>query len=564
MEYSIMVKRISFFLPGVFLLFSVFFMWPVSPAPAQILDHFSLDSSEYEALDTLYIRKGKIPPFYSRPFSNYQYLEKLREMRNTGTAFTGVYRDTADALLEKLENLEANEKFIKPILITNLRLQYRNEELSDFDSYIYYRDSLENPPLLDAGFKAGVPYVIARMEFDIRRDFFTGFQPGFNTNLPVGDPWIEEIDYTFPTKGYMKIGGKYADLLIGRDRLRWGPGYRGSLLLADSPPYYDMINGSLTLRNFKYSIMYASLESYLTGGEYAFQEEASTVGTINFYKPSSDQYKTLAGHRIEFSLFDRASFGIAELMVVGGRVPELSEMTPMTFFHNGYGENYMNVNVSFDAAAVPVRNLMVYGEFFIEDIRGAWEKNLAPPTSLGGMTGFRYVHEAGPGLLDFHFEWVRLDPWVYNRWQPYCIFTARKKFMSAASGQNTFLDFPVGYFLGPDVDSLFFEAAWKIYNRISASLSYEFRRKGRIYLDFMDPDSNFIELMNEGYTTPSGIPVLSHIFTLKGMYRFTPYLSASLGLSGGHRKNRLHQEGDNGYFFETTFNFSAEGAGKFF
>ena len=83
--------------------------------------------------------------------------------------------------------------------------------------------------------------------------------------------------------------------------------------------------------------------------------------------------------------------------------------------------------------------LPLYGEFMIEDIRHAYESEISPPDSFGYMAGIWFVHALDDGILDARLEWARIDPWVYNRWQPYSIFTSRKKFLSPASEHNQIL-----------------------------------------------------------------------------------------------------------------------------
>ncbi len=537
-----------------FLFLNFLFLLFASNTGAQTLDHFGIGSPEMQVLDSALIETGKVPSFFSRPFSNYHYLKELQRLDRNSKKLPGYYNQVFHDIRGLLKNQESKKVFIKPLLDSNVMLQYLSHEMSEFDKYLYYRKSIEEAPLLGLGFSGGTSHVMGKMYFDLRRDFFSSHTPSEFTNLPLGEVVLQEFDFNFPTRGYVIIGNEYADILIGRDRIRWGPGYRGSLVLSDSPPYYDMISSSLHLPNFKYSLVYASLESYLTADEYILQSERSNTGAISFRKQNTDQYKTLAGHRIEFRLFNRVNIGLTETIVVGGRVPELAELTPMMFFHNVYGENYSNVNIGLDIAVVPLRKVMLYGEFMIEDIRHAYESEISPPDSFGSMAGIQFVHALGGGALDARLEWVHIDPWVYNRWQPYSIFTSRKKFLSPASGHNQILDFPTGYFLGPDVESLFLQLSWSRYSSIDVRLNYEYRRKGRIYLDPLDPESDFVERLNEDLETPTGTPVISHIVGLGGDINVRSWLKCSLDLSTGSRRNASHIPGNDYPFFEVRFN----------
>ena len=526
---------------------------PVGTAEAQLLDHFPIHSFEIETLDRLFLEIGEAPPFYSRPFSNYVFLRHLRYLETRSAELSRNNRRILGTLLKRLSEQENGGRFLVPILESSLRLQYQSEEISDTEEYLYYRESLEETPLLNLGFLAGEPYFLIHTEMDIRRDFFSSYRPGNYTNLLIGDVFYQEFDFTFPTKGYLKLGSPAVDLIVGREQLKWGPGYRGSLVLSDSPPYYDMLTVSYRAPAFAACFFYSTLESYLTDEEYAVQLAKQDEGAVNFSKDSTGQYKFLAGHRFELKIKKKITFGMSDLIVIGGRVPEFNEITPLMFMHNVYGENYSNVILGFDAAAVPCRNLQLYAELAMDDIRNVHEDDSSPPTSLAWLAGLWLLRPLASGNWNFRFEWARVDPWTYNRWQPYLIFTSRKKFLSTAMGKQI-LDFPSGYFLGPDVQSLYWRVDYDRGEKLQAGLSYELRRKGRVYLDVLDPESVYDNYVDETSPAPTGTAVISHIFTLAGRYRWHPHIALSGTLSLGYRMNRGHVRGDDGAFFAFRLN----------
>jgi hypothetical protein len=525
----------------------LFVFQPAESAQAQLLDHFPIHSFETESLDRLFLEIGESPPFYSRPFSNYVFLRHLRYLKSRSGRLSKNNRQILDTLLTRLSEQESHDRFLVPVLESSLRLQYQSEEISPRQEYLYYRESLEETPLLNLGLLAGVPSFLIHAEMDIRRDFFSSFRPGNFTNLPIGDIFYQEFDFTFPTKGYLKVGGPAVDLTVGRDRLKWGPGYRGSLVLSDSPPYYDMLTVSYRAPAFAACFFYASLESYLTAEEYAEQLAKQDEGAINFGKDGSGQYKFLAGHRFELKIKRKITLGLNDLIVVGGRLLEFNEITPLMFLHNVYGENYSNVILGFDASVVPCRNLQLYAELAIDDIRNVHEDESSPPTSLAWLAGLWWLRPLDSGNWSFRFEWARVDPWTYNRWQPYLMFTSRKKFLSTAMGKQI-LDFPTGYFLGPDVQSFYWLADYERGDKLAFGLGYELRQKGRVYLDILDPESEYDNYVTVGSSTPTGTVLTSHIITLAGRYRWSPHLSVTGVCSVGYRLNREHVAGDDGAF----------------
>ena len=536
-------------------LMTLLFLITLFSLNGQILDHYPIHSIEVETLDRFFLEIGQSPPFYSRPYSNYQFLRYLRRVESRKNELSAHNRALLNKLLLRLSSQENKFTFFIPVLESNVRLQYQNEEITDFDKYLYYRKSIDYAPLINLGFTAGLPYFIMHSENDLRRDFFATFRPANYTNLPVGSPFVKQFDFNFPTRSYLKFGGSYLDLLIGREQMKWGPGYRSSLVLSDSPPYYDMLHLSYFSDFFKASFFFSVLESYLTEAEFNIQETMEYEGSVSFGKDATDQYKTLTGHRFEFNFFNRALFGISDIIVIGGRVPEFNEITPLMYLHNVYGENYSNVIFGFDTSIVPCRNIQIYGEFAIDDIRNANEGGESPPTSLGYLAGVYVMKGFAWGNLNFRFEWARVDPWMYNRWQPYLIFSSRKKLLSLATADwLSYLDFPTGYFLGGDVQSFYFEISYDYQNTFEAALSYELRQKGRIYLNVLDPESEFANFVGNPSSTPTGTPVISHIVGLSGAYELSTMLFLSGELALGYQYNREHRPGNNGFFFEALLN----------
>jgi len=534
----------------------IFFLALYSTFP-QINDNYPLRSFEIKALDRFFLEIGQAPPFYSRPFSNYQYLYYLKQIERRRDELSDHSSSLLKRLIQKLGRQSERDTFLIPVLEGSAGLKYQNGDIPDAQKYLYYRKSLYYTPLLNLGFIAGFPNAVIHAEYDLRKDFFVSSRSSDYTTLPTGDPFVQEFDFNFPTRSYLKIGNLNLDLLIGREQMKWGPGYRSSLVISDSPPYYDMVHLSYFSDFFKATFFFAALESYLTDAELVIQETMWDKGVVTFEKKDSfEQYKTLTGHRFEFRFFDKLLIGISDIIVIGGRAPELNEITPLMYLHNVYGENYSNVMAGFDASVVPIRNVRVYGEFAIDDIRNPLEGESSIPTSLGYIAGMHLVNTVLPGNPDFRFEWARVDPWMYNRWQPYLIFSSRKKLVSLPdfTENHSYLDFPTGYFLGGDVQSFYFELSWVYDFLFETSVSYEFRQKGPIYLNVLDPESEFDNYKINSSSTPTGIPVVSHIVGLKGSYAFSSIVSLSGDILMGYQYNREHLSGNNGYFFEVMLN----------
>ena len=551
-KLEIMIRSVS-------LTILIFFL-TLSSVFSQISDNYPLRSFEIKALDRFLLEIGQTPPFYSRPFSNYQYLYYLEKIESRKDELSTHSRDLFKLLLQKHIRQSERDTFLVPILEGSAGLKYQNENIPDAQKYLYYRKSLYYTPLLNLGFITGFPYAVIHTEYDLREDFFVTSRTSDYSTIPTGDPFFQEFDFNFPTRSYLKVGNLNLDLLIGREQMKWGPGYRSSLVISDSPPYYDMLHLSYFSDLFKATFFFAALESYLTEDELNIQETMGDEGFVSFRKDAAEQFKTLTGHRFEFSFFNKLLIGLNDIIVIGGRAPELNEISPLMYLHNVYGENYSNVMIGLDASVVPCRNVQIYCEFAVDDIRNSWEKVSAIPTSMGYLAGMHLLNTVLPGNPDFRFEWAMIDPWMYNRWQPYLIFSSRKKLVSLPDFTNSrsYLDFPTGYFLGGDVQSFYFELSWVYDFPLETSLSYEFRQKGPIYLNVLDPMSEFDNYKINSSRTPTGTPIVSHIAGLKVLYYFSPVVSFSGDIVMGYEYNREHLSGNNGYFFEVMLSCSVK------
>ncbi len=541
---------------SVFLTISICFL-ALCAVFSQITDNYPINSFEIKIMDRFFLEIGQTPPFYSRPFSNYQYLYYLKKIEKRKNELSTHSRDLFVNLLQKHIRQSEREIFLVPVLEGSAGLKYQSDNIPEAQKYLYYRKSLYYTPLLNLGFITGFPNGVIHLEYDLRKDFFISSRSSDYSTIPTGDPFVQEFDFNFPTRSYLKAGNLNLDLLIGREQMKWGPGYRSSLVISDSPPYYDMVYLSYFSDFFKATFFFAALESYLTEAELGIQEDMWDKGVATFEKKDSfEQYKTLTGHRFEFMFFEKLLIGISDIIVIGGRAPELNEITPLMYLHNVYGENYSNVMAGFDASFVPCRNVQIYGEFAIDDIRNPLEGESSIPTSMGYIAGMHLANTPLPGNPDFRFEWARVDPWMYNRWQPYLIFSSRKKLVSLpdSTEDRSYLDFPTGYFLGGDVQSFYFELSWDYNFLPETSISYEFRQKGPIYLNVLDPASEFDNYKVNSDSTPTGTPVVSHIGGIKVLYHFSPGFSLSGDIAMGYQYNREHLPGNNGYFFEAMLN----------
>lgn len=423
---------------------------------SQELDKVYVNSPLNRFTDNFYIKNGAAPPFFSRPLLLNSIPTSVMEKKN--------YEDFY---------LESN-------IFINLKGFYLSRSPEERLLPYWYNRWLEQDPLFNLGFITGNNYFHIRSDFDVRADFPVIFNNTNHLNIPVGDLWYQDFDFNFPSRGFIVVGSSELNLLLGRDKIHFGPGQKVGLFLSKESSFFNQALLSFQGRHFKGTFFTLALESYLTDDEKSQidffldpQNGLSDLWRVKFEKELENQSKIITGHRFEFKPVEKFIISFNDMLVLGGRLSNFEDMTPTMFFHNIYGENYSNVMIGFDLFWTVFAGLSVYGEYVIDDIRNIHEDDLTVPTSMAYLLGAKYVMEVFGGDLSLSLEGSMVDDFAYRRWNPLQSFYNRRKYFSIKEGSIVY-DNSVGAFLGPG--SRFF-SVWSdfdIENYISISTGCEY------------------------------------------------------------------------------------------
>lgn len=414
---KISVGRAAIKISGIVLLLLPFLLYSQGMERPSMGDRFYFDE------DYRFLSRGSAPNFFSSPYSR----NKSKSYRPPDKSY-----------------------YINPDISFSLRLHSFTGDISDGTESYWYNHWLCNDPLVLIGFQTGNENFVIDTRFDLRQDFFNAFHSDHLWNIP---PTFQDYDYNFPTRGYIAYGNKNLQLLVGRDKISWGPGRRSNMMLSSTVPYFDQINLSYQNRVFKGTFVFIPLESYLKKKEKntvneALENELTPEG--HFEKDMDQQSKFITGHRFEFKPLESLIIGFNDILVVGGRFPNFEDIPPTMFYHNIYGENYSNVMIGFDTWWTILPGLAVYGEFIIDDIRNTLEGSYTVPTSLGGLGGVQYLIPSSRSRIVSTVEFGMTGPYTYERWHPYTNFYSRRKLLSTSMDSNEVIDTATGMFLGSD------------------------------------------------------------------------------------------------------------------
>ncbi|HEW93070.1 MAG TPA: hypothetical protein ENF81_11125 [Thermotogaceae bacterium] len=432
---------------------------------------YGVGSQELEITRIEYLLNGKVIPFSCEPISAAQLSELLKKIPN------------ADERLKKSVKNELNSKGLKMFFKLSPMITSNNWDYTLPSTYVDLEEAYRYyslPSSIDFGGEINISdNFYGLIDVDLKREFSNFYIYGNESNVPhiTSDLGIA-LNGNIPDVGFFGYQSENIGFRIGRQKLKWGPGERG-LLLSDASPYYDSIGFRFSTKGrvpkqLNYSFEYIGIDPHLTDEEFEIQSDSTDAKSRIIY---NDRYKTLIAHRLDFLFFDSFRIGISELNLVGGKIPDLRCFSPLILFHNNYYFGFTNIMGGLDFSYSPFKNFELYGEIAIDDIKLPSEQNNLP-NAYGLLFGAQY----GNKLLSFYttltYEFVYTSDYIYNRNLPYLKFTNRFYNLSLHPRKESIIDFPMGFYLGPDSISHYLKLRLINPPKFSSTFSLEYLSKG--------------------------------------------------------------------------------------
>lgn len=319
--------------------------------------------------------------------------------------------------------------------------------------------------------------------------------------------------WTFPEEGYLAWSDHHVTLAAGRLRTGIGLGKTNIFLNGDAR-WYDQLQLSWWAERFRFFSFWATSSSQLFDDEYDVQKytnpnsssDADDWGwdTINNHDAATQSVvplKMFTYHRFEFKPISRVGIGIAEMQLVGGKVPDVLNLVPTVAWHNAYSAGVTNVMLQADVWSVPLDGLLVWGEYVMDDSRAPKESGASKPNCWAWELGARAALpiDSARWRYALDLEYSHADKWTYDRWQPYLTMYQRQIITGGHRGYDT----PLGHPEGGDVDEidLTFTALTKERHRLE--FGYSWICKGPVYLGMIE-DNSTGSILSDG---PAYIPV---------------------------------------------------------
>jgi hypothetical protein len=271
--------------------------------------------------------------------------------------------------------------------------------------------------------------------------FHRGFNNGltFETRMQIGDyltfylqpELLANEDYTAARliTGYAKLTLWNVELLVGRDSLAWGPGYRNNLLISNNAAPLDQIR------------LGSAEPFYLPWIGQWIGPMKAMIFLAQLEERRDHPYAKLSGMRLTVAPATWLELGASRAVMFDGGGPYLPvSKYPAAIFDPQFGDvrnhpeertnNLFSVDGdlrfrNLDRYYFPSRDLRLYGEFFWDDTCGECgpssgighflASNLLPKRrTVGAVGGVHFLGLFGQDWLDARFEYARTSPESYN------------------------------------------------------------------------------------------------------------------------------------------------------
>ncbi|MFQ5606106.1 MAG: capsule assembly Wzi family protein [bacterium] len=266
-----------------------------------------------------------------------------------------------------------------------------------------------------------------------------GFVNGYGTHI-----WHDE------TVAYVVFKLPYFQLIVGKDRNYWGPGFNGALGLSDNATSYDQIKLQSKFWRLKFTWLWGFLRTFP-----AILDEAGRA-----------REKNLIAHRLEVDVARWLNLGLYEAVIFSNRRFELAYVNPINFYRSAehaLGDDD-NVSMGLDFELLLIPNVKLYGELFIDDLFTSRLGSGYFGNKTAYLAGAYWVDAFAMPNLDARMEYVRTRPFVYTH----------KTGINAYSHFSTGL----GHWIGPNADDWLFHLRYRLSKSWLISLQVEFYRHG--------------------------------------------------------------------------------------
>lgn len=473
-------------------LFPVLCLFVVVLAPLPAMNNqkiHSLDSDVYEAVSYLYLEQGMALPSSAGPWSGDELLSMLAKVDRERVSPAGkdVY-DYVAGVLSSADRNQLSDSFASAYNFDFSVEAYAHTNTQDFTTDDDWNYSFEERrPILDSSMEMWMTdsiYGLAAVSIGQNRYTGNGNSTVFygektlTLNLdPAGN--ISNFSLNFPRRSFVSAGGKHWNMMLGRDRLSWGNGVTGNLVIGGHTDYHDFFRFTSYHDSFKYSYLISSMVHPAN-----FYDGDGTPGDPLVLVRGRAQDYLLRGlnlfiaHRFEWTLAkDRLRLSVSEglqYQSLENRL-DIRALSPTLLMHNFYIIRESNSTLTLELDYSPMKHLNLYGQAMVDDFSIPGEAN-QNPSAFGLLVGAKTAFPLKGGAFHASLEGVKTDPFLYirddgNRYSqgsdpstsPYPISFIMAQRALAVGGYTQYAFDFIGYEYGNDALVLSLNAGYRRY-----------------------------------------------------------------------------------------------------
>ena len=217
--------------------------------------------------------------------------------------------------------------------------------------------------------------------------------------------------------GYGKLTWMNTELLVGRESIWWGPGFRGSMTFSSNAFPLDQVRLS-SAEPFRLPWYFRYLGPMKVAAFIAQLDEGRDVSRAK-----------VTGWRVDFAPMNFLELGFSRVFQFGGK--GRGTLSPGDYFQVLFGsgsddpdspKNVNNVMALDFTLRIPnaeryvfvTRDLTFYGELGWDDTTGSLPTGIILPDKPGGIVGFLLAGLFGDPKLDLRFEYARTSELQFN------------------------------------------------------------------------------------------------------------------------------------------------------
>ncbi len=322
------------------------------------------------------------------------------------------------------------------------------------------------------------------------------------------EPWRGGFTADFK-RVYVRFPLSKFDVLIGREQIFWGTGFRSGVGISDNSPPFDLILLTGTFGKVKGTAFTAQLDRM-------WHDEGARRYLANRY---------LAGHRLDYQMNDAVEIGISEMIVYGGeaRGIELQYLNPVLPYYASQFNADTDDNVMFllEGAIRPIDGARVYGEWLIDDFQYVDSND---PNAIAWLAGLEWNRLLTSQRLGIRAEYARVNRWAYTH--------------LVQENQFTHFGSIIGHQVGTDADTFYFESGYLINADSRVTLFYEFERQGEAGIEDRFRGEDF-----QSIPFPSGVVERQDRIGFRLIYEPSRAWQLDAAYQHTFTTNRAHQQG---------------------